>query len=84
MPLNGTKIHPLSPHAKGWLRDLARGRVVPVQEINAGVWSRLREDPAGPLVESYLHPSPYKIHKGAQIPHARITAEGRAIIESEV
>lgn len=39
-PLNGQKTHPLSKHALGVLRDLARGPV-PGYEINPGVRDRL-------------------------------------------
>src|SRR5438045_3129515 len=79
-PLNGSKVHPLSEHAKGILRRLAAGEGIPVQEINAGAWARLLADPGGALATSEQRPSPYKVSKGRNIPFAAITAAGRKAI----
>lgn len=76
VPLNGTKTHPLSVAALDSLRDIER-KPVPPQEVNPGVVNRLsRED----LVELVPLPSPYAKHKGANIPHLRITDAGRAAL----
>lgn len=42
-PLNGTRTHPLSEHAKGILRELTRGPV-PSYSINPGVRDRLSRE----------------------------------------
>lgn len=78
-PLNGTKTHPLTPHALSVLGWLSRGPQ-PCQEINAGVINRfVRED----LVETVRLPSPYKTHKGALIDFLQITDAGRARLAEE-
>ncbi len=77
MPLNGSKTHPLSEHAIGVLRDLAKSGPKPRQEFNPGVINRLfRED----LIANIMLPSPYTSHKGGKCEHVRITDEGRAAI----
>jgi hypothetical protein len=66
MPLNGTKTHPLSAHAIGVLRQLARGSLFGC-EINPGVRDRLwRESLAEPDEEG----------RGTRV--WTITAAGRA------
>ena len=80
-PLNGTKTHPLSPHALRVLRDLWRHGPVPTQEINPGVVNRFHREF---LTETVAWPSPYKVHRGGTCPHERITADGeRAVREAE-
>jgi hypothetical protein len=73
MPLNGTKIHPLSAHAKSTLDSIARSPR-PSQEVNPGVVRRLTDES---LVEVVRLPSPYKKHKGEKIAHLQITDAGR-------
>lgn len=78
-PLNGTKTHPLTPHALSALRSISYGPR-PSQEFNAGVVNRFqRED----LVETVRLPSPYKTHKGALIDFLQITDAGRARLAQE-
>lgn len=79
MPLNGTKIHPLSDHARGVLQSLANGAPIPLQKINAGVWRRFKDEK---LAEHVMQPSPYASHKGREIPHAKITEAGRKALTS--
>jgi len=66
-PLNGTKTHPLSEHARSAIKSLAHGPS-PACEFNPGVVDRL-------LRESYIElvvlPSPYKTRKG-NIQHLRL------------
>jgi hypothetical protein len=71
-PLNGTKTHPLSDHARNWLATIARAPV-PRQDINPGVANRLLR---GDLVEEVQLPSPYRSVKG-NVAHLRITDAGR-------
>ena len=78
-PLNGTKTHPLTEHAKGVLRRLRR-EAVPSQEINPGVVNRLCREH---LAEIKDLRSPYAKHKGARINHLVITAAGRAVVPLE-
>lgn len=66
-PLNGTKTHPLSPHALSVLERIRLGPV-PYQEINAGVIDRLLREG---VVEVVHLPSPYKTVKGT-VRHLRI------------
>ena len=72
VPLNGTKTHPLSPHARGKLLEIS-GRPMPPQEVNPGVVNRLLREK---LVETVDMPSPYKKDRGRDIPHLAITAAG--------
>lgn len=74
MPLNGSKVHPLSAHALGELRRIVQ-EPVPQQSVNAGVNSRLHDEK---LVETVQLPSPYAIHKGKNIPFLKATAAGIA------
>lgn len=71
---------PLSDHAEGVLRSLARGPI-PNQEINAGVSNKL-------LQQGYAEPtsavSPYKTHRGAKIGHLAITEKGRRRLEDGI
>lgn len=75
-PCNGTQTHPLSKHALGVLRALAR-EPMPFQEINPGVTNRLTRER---LIDTEPMPSPYKTHKGAKIAFAVITDAGRAAL----
>ncbi|UTC28912.1 hypothetical protein MARCHEWKA_04000 [Brevundimonas phage vB_BpoS-Marchewka] len=75
-PNNGTRTHPLSAHALGVLRGLARAPL-PMQEINPGVSNRLRREA---LITEEPRISPYKTHKGAKIAFAVITDAGRAAL----
>lgn len=74
MPLNGTKIHPLSRYALAMLLTVAR-RPTPTQDINPGAVSRLLDEA---LIEIVPLPSPFQSHKGKPISHAKITEAGRA------
>jgi hypothetical protein len=71
-PLNGTKTHPLTPHATGVLRQLRAGPM-PCHEINAGVINRFQR---GDLAEIVDLPSPYVTHHGRNTPHMQITQIG--------
>jgi hypothetical protein len=75
-PLNGAKTHPLSAHALSELRYLLKGPQ-PRQSFNAGVSDRLEREA---LVELVSLPSPFKSHKGKNIPFLQITDAGRARI----
>lgn len=75
-PLNGSKTHPLTPHALGVLADLA-ARPLPRQDINAGVVNRFERE--GLVVEVEL-PSPFAAHKGRPIRHLKISDAGRAAL----
>lgn len=75
-PLNGTRIHPLSPHALFCLRCIEE-RPRPRQTVNPGVANRLER---GALVQTVRLPSPFKTHKGRLIDHLEITDAGRAAI----
>jgi len=77
-PLNGTKTHPLSEHAKGELKVIASGPR-PAQELNPGVKDRLLR---GGLIEIVQMPSPYAKHRGAHISFVRITADGRLVADA--
>jgi len=72
VPLNGTKTHPLTKHAKTALATIATGPV-PSQVFNPGVVNRLLRES---LVEIVQLPSPYASHKGRLISHLKITASG--------
>ena len=75
-PLNGKKIHPLSEHAIGVLREIAQDGPRPAQEINAGVIRRLLcED----LITLSMRPSPYRTRSGS-VQYAEITAQGRDLL----
>lgn len=73
-PLNGTKTHPLTPHAIAELRHIKNHGPVPAQSINAGVRDRFHREA---LVETVSHPSPYVTHKKRPIDHFIISPEGR-------
>lgn len=75
-PLNGENTHPLTRFALSTLRELLSGER-PRQEINPGVCNRLLREA---LVEEVSLVSPYRTHKGRQIPFFRITAAGRAVL----
>ena len=78
MPLNGTKTHPLSEHARHMLGVIAKAPI-PTQEINPGVVNRLtRGDPTEWLTRVVMLPSPYRIHKGRNIAHLELTDAGLA------
>lgn len=72
-PLNGTKTHPLSEHARNELADIAI-RPVPRQSVNPGVVDRLMREG---LVAEVMLMSPFKTHKGRSIPHLMVTSAGR-------
>jgi hypothetical protein len=75
-PMNGTKTHPLTPHALSVLKRLLSGPE-PQQSINPGVVNRLmRED----LVTIAKRPSPFATHKNRPIDHLEITDAGRAAL----
>ena len=76
LPLNGTKTHPLSDHAREELRNIA-AKPVPSQAVNPGVANRLLREC---LVSEVQIVSPFKLHKGRSIAHLQITADGRAIV----
>ncbi len=78
MPLNGTNIHPLSAHAVKLLRALRDEGPRPTQRINPGVVRRFADEHLVELVEL---PSPYFIHAGGKITHARITEAGIARLD---
>lgn len=78
VPLNGTKTHPLTPHAMGELRRLSYGPA-PRQTFNAGVSDRFAREGLAVVVSL---PSPYAIHRGAKILHLQITEAGRAALAS--
>lgn len=70
LPLNGTKTHPLSRHAKAAL-DLIRKAPIPAQEINPGVVNRLLREGVVELCEM---PSPYKGRRRT-VSHLRLKAQ---------
>jgi hypothetical protein len=72
LPLNGTKTHPLSDHARVKLQLIA-DCPIPRQSVNPGVANRLLREG---LVISTMLPSPFKTHKGQKIEHLRITEKG--------
>jgi len=76
-PLNGTKTHPLSEHAKDRLREIEQAPV-PTLALNPGVVDRLLRES---LVEIVQLPSPYKKHKGGTCAHLRITDAGRQALK---
>ena len=73
-PLNGTKTHPLTEHARLQLASLRNGPR-PCNVFNAGTVDRLKRNEP-PLVELVDLPSPYPSHKGRRISHLKITAAG--------
>lgn len=73
-PLNGSKTHPLSNHAKSVLSSIANRPMVR-HEVNPGVANRLLREA---LVESVMLPSPYKSDKGGDREHLQITDSGLA------
>lgn len=76
VPLNGTKTHPLTPHALKVLAKVAR-EPLPTQAINAGVVNRFHREG---LTETVDLSSPYAIHRGGTCRHERITDAGRAVL----
>jgi hypothetical protein len=75
LPLNGTKTHPLSDHAKEVLRKLQNGPI-PRGSLNPGVANRLeRED----LVRTIWKQSPFDRRKGT-IRFLEITDAGHAAV----
>lgn len=72
-PLNGTKTHPLTSHAKAELLDISK-KPVPRSAVNPGVANRLLRES---LVEVVMMLSPFKSHKGAEVEHLRITEAGK-------
>lgn len=77
-PLNGTKTHPLTPHARGVLRELAMAPMLR-QNMNAGVADRFER---GGLAEQVMLPSPFQIHRGKPIRYMQITDAGRKVIDN--
>lgn len=75
-PLNGEVTHPLSPHAKHELREMLFAPL-PRAAVNPGVVNRLLREALAEVVDL---PSPFPTHKGARIPHLRITAAGKDAI----
>jgi len=73
LPLNGTKTHPLTDHAREQLLDIA-AKPVPRQDVNPGVANRLLREC---LVSEVMLTSPFKTHKGKSIAHLQITTDGR-------
>lgn len=71
---------PLSDHAEGVLRSISR-RPLAAQEVNAGVSHKLLRQG---YAEIEHHPSPYKTHKGAKIPHYVATEKGRRYLEDGI
>lgn len=78
-PLNGTKTHPIKGASLEALQVLARGPK-PRQHFNPGVANRLER---GGMAEEVDLPSPYASHKGRNIRHLRITAEGQRILQGD-
>ncbi len=78
-PLNGTKTHPLSPHAIARLKEISDGRPVPAHVINPGVINRFQRSN---LIELIDLPSPYKTGKGKKIAHIQITQAGLDFLAS--
>lgn len=76
LPLNGSKTHPLSAHAIAELRNLLLAPE-PCCGVNPGVANRLLREG---LVETVGLPSPFKVHKGGNTAHLRITEAGRAVL----
>lgn len=72
-PLNGTRTHPLSAHARDVLADLARAPH-PSCTVNPGVCNRLLREA---LVTVEELPSPFKAHRGGTCAHLCITQAGR-------
>ena len=78
-PLNGNNTRPLSQYAVNELLRIAQSPV-PKLTVNAGVVDRLlRED----LVEIVQLPSPYKVDKGGNCSHLRITETGKTQCQKE-
>lgn len=77
-PLNGTKTHPLTDHARKVLRALSYGPL-PRQSINPGVINRLERET---LIECIWGPSPYSTKPGER-QYAHITPAGRAALEEK-
>lgn len=76
-PLNGTKTHPLTAHARFCLACIEE-KPRPRQGVNPGVANRLLRTA---LVESVSLPSPFKSHAGKPVEHLQITDAGRAALE---
>lgn len=77
-PLNGTKTHPLSDHAREVLRAISV-KPIPRLEVNPGVVNRLMR---GALVELNMIPSSQKMHNGRDVLHLCITDAGRAELQN--
>ncbi len=77
-PLNGTKTHPLTAHAKSALSQLWHGPM-PRQQINPGVVNRLEREE---LVRNVMLDSPYVTSAGKKIQHLEITEAGRQIVRA--
>jgi hypothetical protein len=78
-PLNGSKTHPLSAHARSELARIAK-TPVPSQDVNPGVVNRLRRES---LVELVQLPSPFASHKGRKIEHLQVSDAGRALLDGD-
>lgn len=79
-PLNGSKTHPLSPHAKEALGRVKSGPI-PGQQINPGVINRLRRSDFIELIDL---PSPYKTGRGRLLVHVKITQKGIDFLEGKI
>jgi len=77
--LNGGRVRPLTPHAIGVLRGLARGPV-PSVEINPGVYDRFICEDLAESFEAQM-PEHYK-GKTRNIKWVRITEAGRLKLET--
>jgi len=75
-PLNGQITHPLSAHAIEQLQTIAK-HTVPCSSVNTGVGNRLMRDHLIDIVDLQ---SPFKLHKGRNCPHYRITEAGKLAI----
>lgn len=71
-PLNGTKTHPLSEHARGVLQSLYK-KSTPTMEVNPGVIDRLTREGLAAVMQLT---SPYAKHKGGKCNHLVITQAG--------
>lgn len=67
---------PLSEHAVSLLKEMLV-RPVPLNEINAGVSNKFRNEGLARIIE---YSSPYAKHRGGTCPHMSITEKGREIV----
>lgn len=74
----GEKTHPMTPVAWSALESLLSGPA-PVQSFNPGVRDRFYREEV-PVVETVDLPSPFKTHKGREIPHFRLTDHGKKLL----